>query len=108
MLSIGKHTDYKLGYFRGDGSLTKEFLINIVKSKVAYQNYLPDKIKLENLTKDFLFSLIAYIDPVTYSAMYDLYKQKTANSIYKKWDDYKIDVKEDMLSAINEYIPSKK
>jgi len=107
-LPIGKHSDYKLGYFRGDGSLTKDFLIKIVKSKITYQKYLPDGIKLENLTKDFLFSLIAYVDPATYSAMYDLYKKKIANCVYKKWDDYKIDLKEDMLTAINEYVPSKK
>ena len=94
-------------YFRGDGSLTKEFLINIIKSKIVYQKYLPDGIKLENLIKDFLFSLIVYVDPAAYSAIYDLYKQKTANCIYKKWNDYKIDLKEDMLVAINEYVPSK-
>ena len=57
MLPIGKHTDYKLKYFRGDGSLTKDFLIKIIKSKIAYNKFLPDGIKYENLSKDFLFSV---------------------------------------------------
>lgn len=90
-MPIGKHNDYKLNYFRGDGSLTKQFLINIIKSKVEYERYLPDRIKYENLSKDFLFSvrkflifqIIAHVDPNTYSAMYDLYKKKQPK-IYTK------------------------
>ena len=98
-MPIGKHSDFKLNYFRGDGALTKNFLIKIVKSKVDYEKYLPDNIKYENLSKDFLFSLIAHVDPLTYSAMYDL---------YKKWNEYSINVKEDMMQSINEYVPAKK
>ena len=57
LLPIGKHSDYKLNYFRGDGSLTKDFLIKIVKSKIDYEKFIPNKIKYENLSKDFLFSV---------------------------------------------------
>ena len=57
MLPNGKYADYKLNYFRGDGELIKSFLINIIKSKVDYEKFLPDKIKYENLSKDFLFSV---------------------------------------------------
>jgi len=57
LLPTGKHSDYKLNYFRGDGSLTKGFLIKIVKSKIEYEKYIPNKIKYENLSKDFLFSV---------------------------------------------------
>lgn len=107
LLPIGKHSDFKLNYFRGDGALTKNFLIKIVKSKVDYEKYLPDNIKYENLSKDFLFSLIAHVDPLTYSAMYDLYKKKVSSNIYKKWNEYSINVKEDMMQSINEYVPAK-
>ena len=107
-MPIGKHSDFKLNYFRGDGALTKNFLIKIVKSKVDYEKYLPDNIKYENLSKDFLFSLIAHVDPLTYSAMYDLYKKKVSSNIYKKWNEYSINVKEDMMQSIHEYVPAKK
>jgi hypothetical protein len=48
------------------------------------------------------------VDPETYAAMYDLYKKKTAQNIYRKWDDYVINIKEDMIQSINDYVPSKK
>ena len=118
LLPIGKHTDYKLNYFRGDGALTKSFLINIIKSKVDYEKFLPDKTKYENLSKDFLFSvsiiiinkiqLIAFVDPETYAKMYDLYKKKNSENIYKKWDEYSVNIKGDMIQSINQYVPSKK
>lgn len=44
-MPIGKYNDYKLNYFRGDGNLTKQFLINIIKIKVEYERYLPVRIK---------------------------------------------------------------
>jgi len=47
------------------------------------------------------------VDPQTYAGMHDLYKKKTSESIYKKWDDYSIKINEDMRQSINEYIPSK-
>ena len=53
LISIGKQSDYQLEFFREDGLLTKQFLIKIVKSKIIYKKYLPDKIKYESLSKDF-------------------------------------------------------
>lgn len=108
LLPIGGHSDFKLSYFRGDGVLTKNFLIKIVKSKKDYEKFLPDEIKLENLSKDFLFSVIAHVDPKTYSEMYELYKKKISENIYKKWEDYTINIKQDMIKAIDDYVPSKK
>ena len=54
---MGKHSDYKLNYFRSDKSLTKEFLLNIIRAKNVYNKFLPDNIKLENLSRDFMFSV---------------------------------------------------
>lgn len=83
-------------------------MLQIVKSKNEYESYLPDGIKLENLSKDFLFSLIAHVDPQAYSGMYDLYKKKLAKNIYKKWDEYTIDINQEIVKSIEEYVPSKK
>ena len=52
--------------------------------------------------------LIAFVAPETYAKMYDLYKKKNAENIYKKWDEYSINIKEDMIQSINQYVPSKK
>jgi len=107
LIPIGRHSDFKLSYFRGDGLLTKQFLLQTVKSKNEYESYLPDGIKLESLSKDFLFSLIAHVDPQTYSGMYDLYKKKLAQNIYKKWDEYTININQEIVKSIEEYVPSK-
>ena len=40
--------------------------------------------------------------------MYDLYKKKNSENIYKKWDEYSVNIKEDMIQSINQYVPSKK
>ena len=40
--------------------------------------------------------------------MYDLYKKKVAQNIYKKWDDYNISLNEDIIQSIDQYVPSKK
>ena len=37
--------------------LTKSFLIEIIKDKPKYSEYLPDNVKLENISKDYLFSV---------------------------------------------------
>lgn len=61
MLPLGKHSDFKLNYFRADGALTKDFLINIIQSKSEYKRFLPDNINYKNLSKDFLFSVSNFI-----------------------------------------------
>ena len=94
----------------------KDYLIKIIKSKPAYERYLPDGIKHDNLSKDFLFSvsinitfqLIAHVEPETYSGLYDLYKKKAATNGNKKWNNYTININEEMLRQVTAYEPSKK
>jgi len=42
-----------------------------------------------------------------YAKIYDLYKKKNSENIYKKWDEYSINIKDDMMRSINQYVPSK-
>ena len=53
--------DYKLKYYRGNNLLTKKYLLDIIKNKAVYSNYLPDGINLNNLSKSFLFCVSIYI-----------------------------------------------
>ena len=61
MLPLGRHGDFKLPYFRNEGILTKSFLISLIKDKNAYSDYLPDKVNLENISKDYLFSVRIFL-----------------------------------------------
>ena len=56
-MPLGKHGDYKLSYFRKEGALTKKFLISLIKGKPKYIEYLPDNAKLENISKEYSFSV---------------------------------------------------
>ena len=71
LIPKGKHKDYQLKYFRGDGALTKKFLINIVKSKVAYEKYLLDGIKYESLSSfKRLFILCKFNNIISVNSTY--------------------------------------
>ena len=60
-MPLGKHGDYSIRYFRNDSTLTKQFLIRIIKGNPKYTPYLPDNAKLENITKDLLFSVSNFL-----------------------------------------------
>ena len=47
--------------------MTKSFIISIIKGKPKYLDYLPDKVKLENLSKDYLFSVNKLLTVLAYS-----------------------------------------
>ena len=48
-------------YFKNGKILTKSFLISFIKGKPQYIDYLPDKVKLEKLSKDILYSVRLYL-----------------------------------------------
>ena len=52
--------------------------------------------------------LVAYIEPNVYSQMYDIYKNKTAENVFKKLDDYALDIPSDTVEDIKKFVPVKK
>ena len=40
--------------------------------------------------------------------MYEIYKNKTAESATKKWEDYSINVKTDIADDIKKFVPVKR
>ena len=113
LLPIGHHSDYDLKYFRKDHTLTKDFLINIIQNNQIYQSYLPDNINLKSISRDYIlsvsvfitFQIIAYLTPNIYSNLYELYKTKSQQNEYKKWNDYKIDILPNIKHKIDEFVP---
>lgn len=61
MLKLSNHKDYKLKYYRTDNLLTKQHLINLINGNNIYSKYIPDYAKLNKLSKEFLFTVSAYI-----------------------------------------------
>ena len=113
LLPLGHHSDYNIKYFRKGNVLTKEFLINIINEDPAYKQYLPDNISIKSLSRDyilsvstiFLFQIIAYYSPNTYSKLYELYKVKALEKETKKWSNYKIDIVEKFKTNIENFVP---
>ena len=56
-MPLGKDGDNKLSYFRNEGAHTKKILISLIKGKPKYIEYLPDNAKLENISKEYSFSV---------------------------------------------------
>ena len=90
--------------------------MSVIRGKPKYLEYLPDNVKLENISKEFLFSvrilfnfqLIANVEPNVYAQMYDLYKKKSAENVLKKWDEFSIEISTNVANEINNFVPIKK
>ena len=66
IIPLGKHGEYFLPYFKNGKILTKSFLISFIRGKPKYVDYLPDNVKLEKLSKDFLYSVRKFINILAY------------------------------------------
>ena len=72
----------------------------------AYALYTPDNVKVEKLSRNFLLTLVAYIDPNLYKSFYSIYKEQTAERKYNKWVNYTIDIKSDILEKVKQFVPT--
>ena len=116
LLPLGHHSDYSLKYFRKDKILTKEFLINIIQNDALYKPYFPDNIKLSNITRDFLlsvriyliFQVIAFVTPVVYNNLYELYKNKEKEKETVRWNNYAVEIQPNLKEKIEQFIPCQK
>ena len=43
-----------------------------------------------------------------YAQMYDLYKKKSAENVLKKWDDFSIEIPNNIANEIKNFVPVKK
>lgn len=113
LLPIGSNADYDLKYFQKEHTLTKDFLINIIKNDQIYPSYLPDSVNLKSLSRDYLlsvslfitFQIIAYLSPNVYSNLYELYKSKSKENEYKRWNEYKVDILPNIKQKIDNFVP---
>ena len=105
-LPINFNTGYKLKYFKKGITLNKKYIISKMIGNYKYALYTPDTVNAEKLSRNFLLTLIAYIDPDLYKSFYSVYKEQISARRYNKWIDYTIGVQSSILSKIKEYIPT--
>ncbi len=105
-LPINFNIGYKLKYFKKGITLNKNYIISKMIGNYKYALYTPDTVKVEKLSRNFLLTLVAYIDPDLYKSFYSVYKEQISARKYNKWIDYSIDIQSSLLSKIKEYAPT--
>lgn len=104
-LPINFNIGYKLRYFKKGITLNKKYIISKMMGNPTYALYTPDNTNIEKLSREFLLTLVAYIDPELYKNFYSIYKQQTMERKFNKWSNYTIDIKSDILQKIKQFVP---
>jgi hypothetical protein len=105
-LPINFNIGYKLKYFKKGITLNKKYIISKMIGNPEYALYTPDNVNVEKLSRDFLLTLVAYIDPNLYKSFYSIYKEQMAERRYNKWINYTIDVKADIMAKVKQFAPT--
>ena len=96
---------HKLGYFRKGIRLDKKYIIGKMQGNALYRDYVPDKCDPIKLSKEFLLTLVAYVDPQLYKDFYNSYKEELMKKNYNKWSDYNINISKNLINDVNSFIP---
>ena len=103
---------FGLNTFRKGDKLTKQYLFNKMKGNPEYAAYVPDNIDPTKLSREFLLAvniilifvqLIAYVDPTLYKELYAISKIQLSQQKYKKWNDFKVEINENLIENIHNY-----
>ncbi len=96
---------YKIGSFKNGIKLDKKFIISKMRGNATYGEYVPDDCDPMKLSRNFLLTLVAFIDPGLYHEFYELYKNELNKKKYNKWSEYSLEVKKDIVKDINDFMP---
>ena len=66
----------------------RKYIISKMLSNPAYALYKPDNTNIEKLSREFLLTLVAYVDPNLYKSFYSIYKEQTMQTKFNKWNNY--------------------
>ena len=83
----------------------KKFIIEKMRGKREYGKYIPDNCVPLKFSRDFLLTLIAYIDLNLYKNIFAQYKMEIQRRQYNKWGDYNISIKYEFINDIRGFVP---
>ena len=95
----------KLKSFRKGEKFDKKYIISKMSGNSEYGQYVPDNCDPFKLSREFLLTLIAYVDSDLYKNIYNEYKAEVQKRKHNKWGDYNIYVKNDLINDVRQYIP---
>ena len=99
---------HKLGYFRKGARLDKKYIIEKMQGNAIYGDYVPDGCNPLKLSKDFLLTLVAYVDPSLYKDFYVSYKEELMKKNYNKWSDFTVKINKSIINDVNNFMPMSK
>ena len=94
----------KLKSFRKGEKFDKKYIIAKMDGNAEYEKYVPDNCEPIKLSREFLLTLIAYVDPELYKIIYNECKTEVQKKLHNKWGDYNISVKI-LVNDVHQYIP---
>lgn len=95
----------ELKSFRKGEKFDKKYIISKMNGNAEYAHYVPDDCDPFKLSREFLLTLIAYVDPELYRNIYNEYKAEVQKRKHNKWGDYNIFVKNELINDIRKYTP---
>lgn len=106
LLPLGMGTGFSFRYFTSTHMFTKSFLWNYFVNDMELKAFIPDDVSVECLSRDYLFSVLAYARKNTYLTLYNNYKKIIADSAYSKYETYGIQLDSDMAQKVESFIGS--
>lgn len=106
LLPLGCGTGFNFNYFTRGNFFTKQHIWQYYQNNQELRKYIPDNISLNSLNRNYLLTVLAYVDRNTWLALYNAYKEKLSARANDKWDTYGIQISNDVAQKINNYISS--
>ena len=97
--------NYKIPFYRKGEKLDKDYLISKMKGNDAYVPYTPDTMDPKRFSKQFLLTLIAYLDSNLFKQLYSINKDQSKNKFYNSWNDFQVNISSDLIKDIDDFQP---
>lgn len=102
-LSVNQTYCSEIPYLKGFKELEKSNLLSYIKNNSALKMYIPDEIKEDRISRDFMILLIFHIDRSYYNWLFLLYKKikESSNMFFKNRASIKVD--QEFLNQLKTY-----
>lgn len=104
LMPLGMVLGFSFKYFTKANKFTKRHLLTIFQPDAILMQYLPNGIGLNSLNRTYMLSVLAYVRKDTWYALYNECKAMMAKSNINKYENYGIELHNDVISKIEAFI----
>lgn len=95
----------KMKCFKKGQKFDKKFIVEKMKGNEEYGKYVPDNCDPLKLSRDFLLTLMAFVDPNLYKTIFAEYKTEMQRRQHNRWGDYNVFIKTEFINDIRGFVP---